>query len=95
MRSSWVSFGGVQVGLAIHLYPTPWDDPTPLSVLDSSDLSPLATKPQALGFALFYLQELLDQPASVLFPFSRRYERETSNGVGRVWSYEICFSLHT
>jgi len=28
MRSRWVSFGWVQVGLAIHWHPTPLDDPT-------------------------------------------------------------------
>ena len=37
MLSRWVSFGRVQVGLAIHLHPTPSDDPTSLFVLDDSD----------------------------------------------------------
>jgi hypothetical protein len=52
-------------------------------------LCPLATKPQALGFALFYLNELLDEPASVIFPFAKSYDRETSKGIGRTWRYEI------
>jgi len=37
MLSRWVSFGQGWVGLVIHPYPTPWDDPTPYSVLDKSD----------------------------------------------------------
>ena len=52
-------------------------------------LCPLATKPQALGFGLFYLRELTDEPASVVFPFSRSYSRQTSAGLGRSWVYEI------
>jgi hypothetical protein len=52
-------------------------------------LCPLATKPQALGFALFYLAELSDSPASIIFPFARSYSRETSKGVGRTWCYEV------
>jgi hypothetical protein len=36
MLSRWVSFGQVQVGLAIHLHPTPSDDPTSFPVLDKS-----------------------------------------------------------
>jgi hypothetical protein len=38
MLSRWVSFGRLQVGLAIHLHPTPLDDPTSLFVLDNSDM---------------------------------------------------------
>jgi len=53
-------------------------------------LSPLATKPQALGFALFYMAELHSEPASVIFPFSASYSKETSTGVGRTWIYEVC-----
>jgi hypothetical protein len=52
-------------------------------------LSPLATKPQTLGFALFYLSELEGKPASIIFPFSRSYARETSKGIGRTWCYGI------
>lgn len=53
-------------------------------------LSPLATKPQTLGFGLFYLKELNGTPASIIFPFSSKYSRETSEGVGRTWRYPIC-----
>lgn len=54
-------------------------------------LSPLATKPQALGFGLFYIAELENTPASVIFPYSSKYSRQTSKGVGRTWVYPIFF----
>lgn len=54
-------------------------------------LSPLATKPQTLGFALFYLHELVDTAASILYPYSNIYFRETSKGIGRIWHYEVAF----
>jgi hypothetical protein len=62
-----------------------------LCSVDNIYLSPLATKPQTLGFALFYLNELINEPASVVFPFSSSYYRETSKGVGRTWLYEVVF----
>lgn len=52
-------------------------------------LSPLSTKAQALGFALFYLWELRNKNASIIFPFCRSYNPETSKGLFRVWKYEI------
>jgi hypothetical protein len=55
-------------------------------------LSPLATKPQAVGFALYYLRHLVGKPASIIFPFAKRYSKETSTGVGRAWLYELDFS---
>lgn len=54
-------------------------------------LCPLATKPQALGFGLFYLRELVDTASSVILPFPRHYSKETSKGVGRIWRYPIVF----
>lgn len=54
-------------------------------------LSPLATKPQAVGFALYYLDFLEGQAASVIFPLAKSYSKETSAGVGRAWCYEIDF----
>jgi hypothetical protein len=56
-------------------------------------LSPLATKPQALGFALFYLAECIGKNASVLFPISTRYAKETSTGLSRVWQYTVQFPI--
>lgn len=52
-------------------------------------LSPLATKPQVLGFGLFYLIECLSEPVSIIFPFSDEYNQETSVGISEVWRYEI------
>ena len=54
-------------------------------------LSPLATKPQAVGFALYYLDNLENQAASIIFPLTKSYSKETSSGVGRAWRYEIEF----
>ena len=54
-------------------------------------LSPLATKPQVVGFGLYYLKNKSNIPTSMIFPFSSRYERETSKGVGRSWVYPIRF----
>jgi hypothetical protein len=52
-------------------------------------LSPLATKPQAIGFGLFYLKNLIGQPASIIFPYATHYSKETSKGVGRTWLYAL------
>jgi hypothetical protein len=54
-------------------------------------LSPLATKPQAVGFGLFYLRKYVGQPASIIYPNCPHYDRETSNGIGRSWVYPIIF----
>ena len=58
-------------------------------VIPNLYLSPLATKPQAVGFAMFYLDFLTDRGASIVFPFARQYAKETSTGVGRTWIYTI------
>lgn len=52
-------------------------------------LSPLATKPQALGFAIYYVTEWLGKEASIIFPFCRTYSRETSKGIARIWKYTV------
>lgn len=52
-------------------------------------LSPLSTKPQVLGFALYYLSDLLHDGASVIFPFTETYSRETSTGISSVWLYTV------
>jgi hypothetical protein len=52
-------------------------------------LSPLATKPQAVGFGLHYLRNLRGRAASIVYPSSPRYSRETTTGVGRSWIYPI------
>jgi hypothetical protein len=52
-------------------------------------LSPLGTKAQALGFALYYLCECVGEAASIIFPYADYYSPETSIGLARVWLYEI------
>lgn len=52
-------------------------------------LTPLATKPQAVGFGLYYLRHLTKWPASMIYPNAALYDKETSKGVGRSWVYPI------
>lgn len=56
-------------------------------------LSPLATKPQALGFALYYLYDAKDQSVSIIYPFTNQYERDTAVGISKIWRY--CVELPT
>lgn len=51
--------------------------------------SPLATKPQAVGFGLYYLKRRRGMPASIIYPLRPNYDKETSTGVGRSWVYPI------
>jgi hypothetical protein len=55
-------------------------------------MAPVSTKPQALGFALFYLYERLHTATSIIFPFTATYARDTSRGIARVWRYEVDLS---
>lgn len=57
--------------------------------IDNLYMSPLSTKPSALGMALFYIRECRGQSASIIFPFSKSYSADSSEGIGRVWKYEI------
>ena len=59
--------------------------------IDNLYLSPLATKPSALGFGLYYIRECRSVDASIIFPYSDRYSAESSSGIGRLWKYEIEF----
>jgi hypothetical protein len=52
-------------------------------------LSPLATKAQALGFALFYMKEAKDTPTSVIYPICANYMKATSEGLAGIWAFEI------
>jgi hypothetical protein len=63
------------------------------STIKNLYLSPLATKAQVIGFGLFYLMECINEPVSILFPFSNRYNRETSTGLSESWKYHIDFEL--
>jgi hypothetical protein len=57
--------------------------------VDNLYLSPLATKAQVLGFAIYYLWECLGTGASIIFPVAESYERETSKGFSRIWKYKV------
>jgi hypothetical protein len=52
-------------------------------------LCPTATKPQALGFALFYVTECQGKAVSMIFPFANSYNPETTKGLSRVWKYTL------
>ena len=52
-------------------------------------LSPLSTKAQVLGFALYYIACCNNNAASIIYPISDSYERETATGVSRVWQYTV------
>jgi hypothetical protein len=54
-------------------------------------LAPLATKAQAFGFVLFYLNECAGRAASILYPFSAKYSPDTSRGISRVWLFRAEF----
>lgn len=56
-------------------------------------LSPLGTKPQVLGFALYFAMECLDAhtATSMLLPISTHYERITGDRVSRTWRYQVEF----
>ena len=54
-------------------------------------LSPLATNAQAVGFALCYLTEYRESNTSIIFPFTRGYQKETSIGFARAWVHTLEF----
>lgn len=56
-------------------------------------LVPTGTKPQVVGFGMFFLQECADLAASVLVPFPVKYTPESSTGLSRSWIFEIDHSL--
>ena len=53
--------------------------------------SPLATKPQAVGFGLHYLKRMRGTATSIIYPLRPNYDKETSTGVGRSWIYPVHF----
>ena len=52
-------------------------------------LCPLATKPQALGFTLFYLTECQNEAVSIIYPFCRSHAKETSVGISKISKYTL------
>lgn len=55
-------------------------------------LSPLSTKAQTLGFAIYWLLEGVNRGGiTMLTPECVTYSRETSQGMKRLWLYEVEF----
>lgn len=54
-------------------------------------LSPLGTKAQALGFAIYYTFECAPIGARIIFPFSQGYSPKTGAGLARAWLYRLEF----
>ncbi|MDO3427165.1 hypothetical protein QWT87_19995 [Chryseobacterium sp. APV1] len=52
-------------------------------------LSPLSSKAQTLGMALYYVTERIATATSIIFPFCDGYEQETSEGISKFWIYSI------
>jgi hypothetical protein len=52
-------------------------------------LSALGTKPQVLGFALYFATERIDTATSMIFPYAERYTQESSKGISRIWQYTM------
>ena len=56
-------------------------------------LAPLATKAQALGFALFFLAECEGKPVSIIYPFTGTCAPRTGRGVSGIWRYTVDFGV--
>jgi len=52
-------------------------------------LSPLSTKPQTLGIALYYLWNFSSKPINIIFPYSEKYYPKTANGIKKTWKYSL------
>lgn len=50
-------------------------------------LSPLSTKPQTLGIALYYLWNFRTKSVNILFPYSKIYNVKTAIGIKKTWKY--------
>lgn len=56
-------------------------------------LSPLSTKPQSIGIALYFLWNFKEKPISVIFPFSNTYSTKHAIGIQRIWKYTFEFPI--
>jgi hypothetical protein len=54
-------------------------------------LSPLSTKPQTVGMALFYITNYNKLPISIVFPYSKTYTSKHAEGIKRTWKYTVEF----
>lgn len=50
-------------------------------------LSPLSTKPQTLGIALYYLWFYNTKSLNIIFPYSNTYLPKTATGIKKTWKY--------
>jgi len=50
-------------------------------------LSPLSTKPQTLGIALYYLWYFKSKSLNIIFPYSNTYLPKTATGIKKTWKY--------
>ena len=50
-------------------------------------LSPLSTKPQTLGIALYYLWFFQKKSLNIIFPYSNVYLPKTAFGIKKTWRY--------
>lgn len=57
-------------------------------------LSPLSTKPQTIGMALYYLYSKSEKSVNILFPFSMEYTSGHTIGVKRTWRYTVELPNH-
>lgn len=52
--------------------------------------SPLSSKPQALGIALFYIWEKgWEKEWSIIYPFCGKYNEDTTQGISKIWRYKV------
>lgn len=54
-------------------------------------LSPLSTKPQTIGFALYYIWNYKNKPISLVYPYSNYYSSHNAVGINRTWKYTFEF----
>lgn len=53
-------------------------------------LAPLSTKPHAIGMALYFIWETgWNKSINLIYPFCQQYIGDNSDGIARVWRYEI------
>jgi hypothetical protein len=52
-------------------------------------LSPLSTKPQTIGMALYYIMNFKKHNMHMIFPYSNTYAPEHTIGIKRTWKYTI------
>ena len=56
-------------------------------------LVPISSKPQALGMALYYINEnCWKKGISILYPFSNKYHTNNTVGIARIWCYTFEFT---